>query len=252
MNFCLTILEEFIAGMLVNMATAFAKRKIARKKRQVTNGSTLMNHFEEKFPSYRVSNDPLIANLTAEQFYANANLLHLVDTCTQKKGKEELIKKCNDENENSITKYLPNIDEKLLRLWNGAMQAYDSNNLEKARHFMCSIRELFTHFLHILAPDNDMKKWTSDPSYFYHGMPTRKSRFEYILRNLKSNRFVELKKNEIKAAIEFIIILQEGTHSLESEFTASDLVIIKSKAEATIKFLLDIELQVNREKINCV
>jgi hypothetical protein len=237
MNFYITILAEFIAGLLVNMVTAFAKKKIARKKINPFNDSRLISHLEEK-SSFRLSNNSLLPYLAFDNFYVNANLLHIIEREPKKNRKEELL--------SSIDKYLPKVHGKLLDNWNGAIQAYDSNNSDRKRHFMCSIRELFTHLLQILAPEDDIIKWICDPSYFHEGKPTRKARIEYICRNIKGKRFVEFKKNEIKAVLTFINILQEGTHSLESEFTAADLVVIKSKAEASLKFLLEIEFEINR------
>ena len=52
-------------------------------------------------------------------------------------------------------------------------------------------------------------------------------------------------EKDIQATIEFIAIFQDGTHSIESGFTPAQLVALKSKAEATLKFLLEIEFSTN-------
>ena len=56
-------------------------------------------------------------------------------------------------------------------------------------------------------------------------------------------KFVE---KDIHATIEFIDIFQDGTHSIESGITPQQLIAIKSKAETTLKFLLEIEFSANR------
>src|SRR6266487_3071656 len=55
---------------------------------------------------------------------------------------------------------LAGLDRNLVLLWQGASQALTSNNVDRNRHFLISLRELFTHVLHQLAPNDEIRAWT--------------------------------------------------------------------------------------------
>ena len=130
-------------------------------------------------------------------------------------------------------------------IWQGAIQAYYSENVDKIRHFATSIRELFTHVMHILAPDNEVLAWTNEPSFLHEGKPTRKGRLFYICRNVNNEAFVEFIKRDIEATVAFINIFQGGTHKIKPKFSDGQLIAFKSKAESTLKFLLELHFKTN-------
>jgi len=140
----------------------------------------------------------------------------------------------------TIQSYLPKVDVRLFKMWKGAIEAYYSYNSDKVRHFSTSIRELFTHLIHILAPDVAIKRWTADPAHYYEGRPTRKARLLFICRNLNNASFTTFVKKDVEATIAFIDVFQKGTHDIDPVFSENHLLAIKSKAENTLKFLLEI------------
>ena len=100
--------------------------------------------------------------------------------------------------------------------------------------------------MHLLAPDTEIKSWTTNEKFFAKGRPTRAARLHYICRNISNKPFNKLVDIDIQSTIIFIDIFQDGTHSIESGITPQQLVAFKSKAETTIKYLLEIEFGVNR------
>jgi len=50
---------------------------------------------------------------------------------------------------------IASIDPKLLPLYRGAIDAIASSGVDNVRHATISLRELFTHILHKIAPDED-------------------------------------------------------------------------------------------------
>jgi hypothetical protein len=197
-------------------------------------------------PSSFLDISPSISKLIPVEYYTGANFLEVITTEEQVTTEEELIKnEIQYENEYSLNLYLPKINTSLLNMWKGAIETYNSNNSDKVRQFTVSIRELFGHLMHTLAPDDEIKKWTTDTTFFHEGRPTRKARLHYICRNISSKPFNKFVEKDIQATIEFIAIFQDGTHSIESGFTPAQLVALKSKAEATLKFLLEIEFSTN-------
>jgi len=210
-----------------------------------TDYSGLLKSFSAN-PSSFIELSPSLTKLIPIEYFSGANLLEMISVDEDITTEEELLKnEIQYENEYSLNLYLPKIHSGLLNMWKGAIETYNSNNSDRVRQFTVSIRELFNHLMHRLAPDDQITKWTSDESFYHEGKPTRKARLHYICRNISNKPFNKFVEKDIQATIEFISIFQDGTHSIESNFTPQQLVAIKSKAETTLKFLLEIEFSTN-------
>lgn len=207
--------------------------------------STLLKSFENNPLSY-IQISPSISRIAPLEYFSTANLLEAISVAEDITPEEELLKnEIQYENEILLSSHLPRIDTGLYKMWKGAIEAYNSNNSDKVRHFSTSIRELYTHLLHILAPDDAIKKWTSDPTYYHEGRPTRKAHLLFICRNINNDQFNTFVKKDVEATIAFIDIFQKGTHNIDPAFSPNHLVTIKSKAENTLKFLLEIHFTTN-------
>lgn len=209
--------------------------------------SELLKSFGEN-PSSYIELSPTLTKLAPVELYTGANLLELLSTDEEITTEEELLKnEIQYENEYSLNLYLPKIHGGLLNIWKGAIETFNTNNSDKVRQFTASLRELFTHVMHQLAPDDQVKNWTAEPTFYHQGKPTRKARLHFICRNISNKPFDKFVEKNIQATLEFIDIFQDGTHSIESGFTPQQLIAMKSKAETTLKFLLEIEFSTNRQ-----
>lgn len=172
--------------------------------------STLLKSFENNPLSY-IQISPSISRIAPLEYFSTANLLEAISVAEDITPEEELLKnEIQYENEILLSSHLPRIDTGLYKMWKGAIEAYNSNNSDKVRHFSTSIRELYTHLLHILAPDDAIKKWTSDPTYYHEGRPTRKAHLLFICRNINNDQFNTFVKKDVEATIAFIDIFQRG------------------------------------------
>ena len=207
--------------------------------------STLFKSFESNPLSYtKIS--PSISKIAAIEYISIANLLEAISVDEDISPAEELLKnEIQYENEISLSSHLPRINEGLYKMWKGAIEAYNSNNSDRVRHFLTSIRELYTHLIHLLAPDKAIKQWTNDSDYYHEGRPTRKARLLYICRNINNYPFNTYVKKDVDATLAFIDILQKGTHVIDHALSPNHLLTIKSKAESILKFLLEIHFTTN-------
>jgi len=207
--------------------------------------STLLKSFESHTISY-TQISPSISRIAPIEYFSTANLLEAISVDENITAEEELLKnEIQYENEILLSSHLPKIDAGLYKMWKGAIEAYHSTNSDRVRHFSTSIRELMTHLMQKLAPDDEIKKWTSDPIHFFNGRPTRKARLLFICRNINNDHFNTFVKRDIDATLAFIDIFQKGTHDIDPAFSPNNLVTIKSKAENTLKFLLEIHFATN-------
>jgi len=205
--------------------------------------SSLLKSFEENPISF-AEISPVLTKSAPIEYFTGANLLEAISVDEEQIAEEEIIK--NEilvENESSLTSYLPRLDTGLTKMWDGANAALSSSNPDKVRHFSASIRELFTHVIHILAPDEQIKKWSNDSSLYDKGKPTRKARLLFICRNISNDPLTKFVEKDVSATVEFLGLFQEGTHAITASFSEHQLIALKARAESTLKFLLEIDLK---------
>ncbi len=175
------------------------------------------------------------------EYYAGAELCRVISVPDQPFTERELFS--NEiiiDNRLALARNLYKIDPELVPLWDGANQTLASDNADKIKHFSTSVRELMTHVLHRLSPDEDLKSWSSDTGYYKDGRPTREARLMYVCRNINVGPFQEFVKKDVAATIEFINLFQEGTHTLKSSFTEGQVLALKARTESTLNILIEI------------
>ncbi|MFC2118955.1 hypothetical protein ACFLSY_09965 [Bacteroidota bacterium] len=190
--------------------------------------------------------NPSIYSCVPTEYYLGTNILETISIPAElDEAEKEINNDIKEENENIISEYLPQIDDGLYKMWQGAIQAFYSDNPDRVRHFSASIRELFTHIMHNLASDEDIMEWSKDSSLYHEKRPTRKARLMYICRNVSHEPLKKFVKKDVDSTIEFINIFQRGTHEIEANFSESQLELMKNKAESIIKFILEINYKSN-------
>lgn len=140
----------------------------------------------------------------------------------------------------SIDDELAAFDDRLLILIEGARHSLASDNPDRSRHVTTSVRELFTQLIHRLAPDNEVKAWSTDGEHYHDNRPTRRARLLYICRNFACDPLTKFVENDVKAALTLVESLNAGTHVVESKLTTSQLEAIVYRMESLALFLLKV------------
>jgi Predicted pPIWI-associating nuclease len=195
----------------------------------------------EVTPATILELNPTLLRGIPTQLFNTSNLLESISITEIEDIEEEEIK--TDiiyENEIGLSYYLNKLDKDLYKMWIGAKDALQSKNPDRIRHFSISLRELMTHVLHSLAPTDQVKGWTKDPLHYHEGKPTRKARILYICREIRTSNFDKYVNADVNSMIEFINLFQEGSHAKSPSFTDKQLIAMRTKAESTLKFLLEI------------
>jgi hypothetical protein len=118
-------------------------------------------------------------------------------------------------------------------------EAARSENPDRARHVSTSLRELYTHIVHRIAPDSEVQSWTSESSHFHNGRPTRKARLLYVCRHLNHGPFETFVQKDVAAALGFLDLFQMGTHDIVPAFSATQLSSLIQRMEGLLRFLLE-------------
>ena len=130
----------------------------------------------------------------------------------------------------------------LVNLYMGARDAFNSGNIDRARHMMTSLRELLGHLLRHLAPDEEVAAWArllNDESLLHNGRPTRRARALYVCRYLNHEPLSEFFAQDTKSLIEMMNVFHR-IHELELDMTDDQLYALLLRSESWITYLLQI------------
>lgn len=193
------------------------------------------DHFITSFPPITSAGPPL-------EILTSARVLDLLSRSLQEEDYPEVDHQVEvnfeDEIEADIDTLLAKLNPHLRSIWSGAREALRSENPERGRHVLVSLRELVTHVLHALAPNDQVQTWTNDPSHFHDRRPTREARVLFICRGVNHGPFSKFVSADVRASIEFIDLFQRGTHELAISFSDAQLRAIFTRTESLLRFLL--------------
>jgi hypothetical protein len=190
---------------------------------------------------------PFGFRLPAVEFFNGTNVVNsigITGTENEDLELEEERQVINDEirreTEDRLELLLTSLNQELTTPLQGARQILKSNNPERVRYFSTSLRELFTQVLHLLAPDERVKMWNTDPVNYDRGRPTRRARLLYICRDLNQDSFSTFVEKDIDTVLSFLQLFQQGTHEVTSKYSDFQLRIMLTRMESTLRFLLEI------------
>jgi len=187
---------------------------------------------------------PLIFKMPVTEMYLATRIMDFgVKTGTLKKESElteaEVIKTITPK-DHALNKLIGSVDIGLIKLYEGAKEATVSQGTDKVRHVAVSLRELLTHILNRLSPDEEILKWNSEPSNIVKGRPTRKARLLFICRNINHDSFTNFVDKDISSTLSFLDLLQEGTHAINTNYDDKQIESLVLRVESLLIFLINI------------
>lgn len=215
-----------------------------------SNFQNLSNSYEHLTNSFVDGNQnlfsisPEISRLSAIEYFNATDLvvsisLREVNQTEFEEEKSDVREIIYLETQDILDYLLSEINNDFIKMRQGAKQALKSTNPDRIRHFITSYRELFTHIVHTLAPDKEIKEWTTDAEFFSNGRPTRKARMLYIYRNNNQSQIKTFIEKDIDSTLEAMNLFQKGTHATDSSFTEFQLKALEIRIEATLRLLLE-------------
>jgi hypothetical protein len=140
----------------------------------------------------------------------------------------------------SLEIHLREINPNLVNLRVGAKEAFSSNNPDKIRHCVTSLRELVREVIQYLSPEDGIKSWSQSEEDYSNGRPTRKARLRFITRHINHGKFIKFAEQDLKATLLAIDLFNAGTHQVESKLTEMQVFALIAKVETFLLFLLEI------------
>ena len=212
-------------------------------KRFANSYSKLFESFKVE-PSYLFSLSPTLLKYTSVEFFNELNIIESITTDVDIHFEhEEKINQFKEnikkETENTIEQLLRELNPDLITPLNGARYVLlDSKNPDRVRHFIVSLRELFTHVLHQLAPNNKIKNWSTSSKHYHNGNPTRRARLLYICRELNNKPCLNFLNIDIESVLDLLDLFQSGTHKVKTELSDEQLNLMLMRMEGVLTSLL--------------
>jgi len=216
------------------------------------NFSTFLGSYSELFKAIEISGIPadtysanLLSEMPSVEYFNEVDLLRTItpqaeiDTELSDTLDSTRIDISQDIEE-SLPSLLAKLDKDFPRMLEGAKDALKSNSVDKVRQFSISLRELFTHVIHKVAPDDEIKAWNKDPEFYHNNKPKRKARILYVCRHINHNQFETFLKKDVNSTIEFLDLIQEGTHAVVAGYTPVQLRSMLVKMEGLLKFIIEV------------
>lgn len=157
----------------------------------------------------------------------------------------QIIEDPNQQIENTadieIGDKLMNVSVDLNNRWRGAIYSLNPQNPDAARHFCTSAREIFTEFIELKAPDNEVFEYNPCCEKTERGNATRREKIRYMMRNLQMDACVaDFAEADITNILELFHILSDGTHGEAGRIDMTTLLQVKKRVEQGINFLCEI------------
>lgn len=179
---------------------------------------------------------PFIAKSAPVEYSLEMDVLERISL----EGDEDI----DDEGLPSIDEELASHDDRLLILVKGAREALLSNNPDRVRHVTISARTLFTHVLHELAPDDEIRKWSTDKNHYHNNRPTRRARLLYICRKFSCDPLAKYVEDDVRAVLSFNNLLDAEVHVVQPRLTEHQLKAIVYRMEHLVLYLLRISREI--------
>ena len=225
--------KVFLAGYLPEARASFTT--LAERYRDLISSFLQQEDFMTSFP-------PIVSGGPPVEIYTNVRAL---DALSGQRHQEEdsgfeleVSGNIDDEIEASLEALLSEMKPGVSVMLRGARDALGSGNPDRGRHVTVSLRELFSHVLHTIAPDKEVKEWVTDPNHLKDGRPTRAARVLYVCRGINHGPFTQFVASDVKASIDLIDLFQRGTHEVASVYSDYQLRTLVIRTESALRFLL--------------
>jgi len=183
---------------------------------------------------------PLITSSTPVEYYRQVELLKSVTMPEEQASEVDVV-------DAKLAASLPRADVLLMAfdpslppLLAGAYESLCGDNPDRVRHVAVSLRELFNHVLHRLAPDEQVQEWARDRGLVDGGRPTRRARLLYICRSMECDALSKFLEQDAQSTLALMNALNSGTHAVTSRLTCGQLRALVLRMESLLVFLLQI------------
>lgn len=152
----------------------------------------------------------------------------------------EVISEIREETSN-IPELLSQVNPALAKAYQGARDALVSGSVDRGRHALVSLREMWGHLLRHLAPDEKVLPWVSGKGadLVHDGKPTRNARVLYVCRGINHGPLTDFLDLDTRALVKLLELFNR-VHQLETGLTDAQLNALMLRADGWLTFIIQI------------
>ena len=136
----------------------------------------------------------------------------------------------------------------LAKAYQGAREALVGGSVDRERHVLSSLRELWNHLLRTLAPDEEVLPWLMGRAeeLIHEGKPTRRARVLYVCREINHGPLSDFLDSDTKALLDYMQLLNR-LHGLERGLSDRQLSAVLLRTDSWLTFMM----RISRDGYRC-
>ena len=230
-------LQRFPLGAAINAAASLQESLRLNLDRFTANYRKLVD-FTNHQSSIIETLKPDIIQYPAYEVFREAELLEQITVPEAEQEALDEYEVIAIPEERPLEDRLGEINSSLPNLLQGARAALNADNPDRARHVASSLRELIGYILRQLAPEDKIRVWATDSSYYHNGRPTRRTQLLYICREINFDHLSEFVDADVELALTLINALHAEAHVIDRRLTDRQLEGLMDRTESLLLFLL--------------
>jgi hypothetical protein len=124
----------------------------------------------------------------------------------------------------------------------GAREIALSHNPDRIRHACVSLRTVSMGVLELIAPSEEVRKWSSRPRDFHNGAPRTLTRLRFVAQRIGSPELANFMEHDNQAICRLIEVLHAGTHEIGIELPLPQLRYLFRRIDSFLCALLEATL----------
>ena len=143
---------------------------------------------------------------------------------------------------NTLDETLTDFAPQLLSSLQGARQIAVSKNPEKVRYACVSLRTVSLGVLELLAPTDQIRRWSLRSRDFFNGRPRTRTRLRFIAQQIGSPSLSRFMEADSQAICELLDVLHAGTHEVDLGMNLRQLRYLFRRVESFLCAIVEASL----------
>ena len=156
---------------------------------------------------------------------------------------EAIVAEIQDEISSNVPALLRRVDPALEKMHQGSKEAVVGGSVDRSRHVLVSLRELWNHLIRMLAPDKLVLSWSCgmDDMLTSLGKPTRRARILYICREINSEPLSSFLVSDTRALLDYMDMLNR-VHQADLGLTDQQLNALVLRTDSWVSFVIQLAM----------
>ncbi|MDE2874317.1 MAG: hypothetical protein OXU69_07450 [Gemmatimonadota bacterium] len=240
--------ERLTLRLDVDHIRSLASREIELLSQPLASFQTLASRFRDAALAVRSIENVIelpafvIPGASREILTAGYGVATVLPDSEEAHADEAIVAEIRDETSN-VPALLRRLDPALEKMYQGSKEALVGGSVDRSRHVLVSLRELWNHLIRMLAPDKMVLSWSCGMGDMVspNGRPTRRARILYICREINSEPLSSFLVSDTKALLDYMAMLNR-VHQADPGLTDQQLNALVLRTDSWVSFVIQLAM----------